>query len=302
MTLTQSKSPVYPRCETGNTLQLKLLALLGNTLRPWLSIEQYFNWFYSRTTLPPEKRTYWLDRVNRLVSCPVNGEIPRVACSGKLKNGLLVMHNGILIDPATFYGIFGLLLLSANRGVHEPQEELMFGRVLSEQREGALMLELGAYWSFYSLWFQQRVKGGRSILVEPLAENLEAGRRNFQLNGAQGDFVHAYVGDRSGRHADGTRIIGVDDFLEERGIEYLDILHADIQGYELDMLNGTARALRDMRIGWLFVSTHRNDLHSDCEGLLLNAGYKVVASVNRDASYSEDGILVVKSPTVSDRR
>ena len=296
MTLNQSTSSVYPRCVNADTLPLRLLAFLGNTLCPWLSVEQYFKWFYSRTTLPPEKRTYWLDRVNRLVACPLNAEISRVPNSGRLKNGRIIMHNGILIEPSSFYGIFGLLLLHCNRGVHEPQEELVFGRVLSEQREGALMLELGSYWSFYSLWFHQRVKGARCIMVEPLAENLAAGKKNFDLNGAQGQFVQAYAGDRNGRHQDGTAIIGVTEFLNQQSIEFLDVLHADIQGFEFDMLNGAAEALRDRRIGWLFVSTHTNDLHSDCEQLLVNTGYKVVASIDRDASYSEDGILVVKAP------
>jgi hypothetical protein len=289
---------VYPRCTAANSLRLFTLALVGNALAPWLSVHQYFNWFYSRTNLVPEKRRYWLDRVNRLMACPLNAEIPRVPHSGRLKNGRLIMHNGILVDPSSFYGIYGLLLLHCNRGVHEPQEEIVFGRVLAEQREGAVMLELGAYWSFYSLWFHGRVIRASCLMVEPISENLEAGKRNFALNGLRGQFIQAYVGDGNGQHEDGTRIVGVDDFLREQSIEFLDILHSDIQGSELQMLNGAAEALRNRRIGWLFVSTHTNDLHADCERLLVQAGYEILASINRDASYSEDGILVARRPEV----
>ncbi len=295
-TLGCSKRSLYPPCANAETLSLKLLSLVGNALCPWLSVEQYFKWFYSRTSLPPEKRAYWLDRVDRLVACPLNAEIPRVPGAGRFKNGRVIMHNGISVDPRSFYGIYGLLLLHCNRGVHEPQEELVFGRVLPEQREGALMLELGSYWSFYSLWFHRCVKGARCIMVEPVAENLHAGQKNFQLNGAKGQFVHAYVGGRNGRHQDGTSIIGVDDFLKEQAIDWVDILHADIQGFELDMLTGAAQSLRERRVRCAFVSTHTNELHSECEELLAKAGYRIITSINRDASYSEDGILVAKAP------
>src|SRR5580765_2967273 len=161
MNLVLGKPSIYPRCVSGATLPLKLLAMIGNTLCCCLTVEQYFKWFYSRTELPPEKREYWLNRVNRLLACPENASFPRVSNAGRMRDGLLVMHNGIDVDPKSFYGIYGQLLLHCNRGVHEPQEELIFGRILSEQRANAVMLELGAYWSFYSLWFHQCVKGAR---------------------------------------------------------------------------------------------------------------------------------------------
>jgi methyltransferase FkbM-like protein len=294
MTKRSSRNPLYPRC-TGSTVIQRILALGGNALSPWLSVDHYFFWFYAYTDLPRWHRRHWRKRIRRLVACPSNASVSRVPHSGRIREGRLIMHNGLEIDPLSC-SLWGLLLLHCNRGVHEPQEELAFARALAEQRKGALMLELGSGWSLYSLWFHQSVEEARCVMLEPSAERLEAGRKNFRLNGAHGEFIQAYVGARNSRHEDGCRVVCVDAFLRERGADCVDVLHADIQGSELEMLEGAAEALRERRVGWLFISTHSNTLHSGCEQLVLRAGYQIVASYDLDGSCSEDGILVARRP------
>jgi hypothetical protein len=42
-------------------------------------------------------------------------------------------------------------------GHHEPQEEKVFHEVLKQIRPGGVMIELGAYWGYYSLWFHKNI-------------------------------------------------------------------------------------------------------------------------------------------------
>lgn len=115
--------------------------------------------------------------------------IPRTSDAGSVRDGLQVMHNGIAIRQGCYYGEGIELMLRINRGVHEPQEERVFGELLKVLPEGAVMMELGAYWAFYSIWFQSSVPNARSILIEASMENLEAGRSNFAINKMTGSFI-----------------------------------------------------------------------------------------------------------------
>jgi hypothetical protein len=165
--------------------------------------------------------------------------------------------------------------------------------VLKRLPADAVMLELGAYWGFYSLWFKQAVPGGRAFLVEPLLSNLNYGRKNFELNGFQGHFTRAFVGRTSGT-VDGVPQMCVDDFLAEHRIDRLHVLHSDIQGFELDMLHGAEKSLAADKVDYLFISTHSNDLHRDCTRFLTDRRFVVLASCDLDDSFSPDGVLVAR--------
>jgi hypothetical protein len=88
--------------------------------------------------------------------------------------------------------------------------------------------------------------------------------------------------------------IAIDDFLDREGIEFLDILHADIQGAELDMLEGCTRSLARNRIGYLFISTHAGK-HSACHEVVKRAGYQLFAEHSIAESCSGVGLIVARS-------
>ncbi|MDH3663739.1 MAG: FkbM family methyltransferase, partial [Alphaproteobacteria bacterium] len=73
-----------------------------------------------------------------------------------------------------------------------------------------------------------------------------------------------------------------DAFLAEEPARDIDILHADIQGYELDMLVGARQALAERRIRRIFVSTHSQTLHHNVVQLLNDSGYRVDVSADFD--------------------
>jgi hypothetical protein len=157
------------------------------------------------------------------------------------------------------------------------------------------MVECGAYWAFYSMWFCKEISGGVAYLIEPESENLEIGRRNFERNGFGGKFFQSWVGSHNGHDAQGRETTTLDAFAQNHGIGCIDILHADIQGAELDMLRGARSLLANHKISFLFISTHSAELHSCCESLLRRVNYDPFISILPSQTYSIDGVLVARN-------
>ena len=252
--------------------------------------------FTSRTLLRAahaRKRAAWQARINDVLACPDYALLPRRPGAGAIAaDGTQTMHNGLRIVPYSYYRWRGTAMFTATGGVHEPQEERVFAEVLKFVRSGGAMIELGAYWGFYSMWFAREVPVARCVLVEPLAENLSLGKANFRLNGLSGEFVRAGVGATSGRIPKLGAMICVDDLVAERGLGPIDILHCDIQGFEGDMLRGAARTLAAGKVRFAFVSTHTNALHAECRAALVAHGFDIIADADLDGTYSFDGVLV----------
>lgn len=246
--------------------------------------------------LDKKQQTYWRNRIDIVLSSPDNQDISRIKNAGKIIDSQLIMHNGIKVDPMSYYSFPLLQMMMENKGVHEPQEEKVFNQVLnsiSQKKGKKTMLELGAYWSFYSMWFLKKFPTANCFMVEPERKNLFYGKRNFELNKMNGTFIHAGI-DENSSFINNT--ISVDKICEKNKIEFLDILHSDIQGFEYKMLHGSERMLTENRIGYAFISTHSNSLHQECYDLLKNKyNFKLVASANLDESFSTDGVLVMKA-------
>ncbi len=240
-----------------------------------------------------EERRQWEVRNREVVGCSDNEHIPRVANAGRIVNGTQTMHNGIKIRTGSYYGSTVTKMLELNRGVHEPQEERVFQEVLKHVRPDGVMMELGAYWGFYSMWFLSKATHGRAILVEPEAENLEKGKENFALGGFKGEFIRAFAGGAPAMEH-GMRTICVDELMGEYGIDRLDILHSDIQGFEEQMLEGAKKSFARKSIDYVFISTHGQERHNSCRATLVQAGFEIIADANMAETYSHDGLIVAR--------
>lgn len=236
----------------------------------------------------------WKSRIDDVVNCPDNDFIKRHAKAGIVKNGKQMMHNGILITLGGYYGEPMTQMLKINKGVHEPQEEFAFEKVLLNMSEGATMIELGAYWSFYSIWFNKMVKGAKNYLVEPELFNMMYGINNLRLNNAQGNFTRAYVGKTSSKGIF-PPVICVDDYVSENNISFIDILHSDIQGYEYEMLLGAKKSIIQNKIGYMFISTHGNEVHYKCLNFLMENEFQILCHADEFDTYSLDGLIVAKA-------
>ena len=233
----------------------------------------------------------WKERIDRVLGSPVSSQLKRVAGAGTLSDGLIKMHNGVKVAALSYYGGGITRLLMENRGSHEPEEEYIFEDIIDRLCERPSMLELGAYWGFYSLSLLNKRPEARCFLVEPNPENLMAGRVNFQINRRKGFFLNSYAGEKIDDIPDAIPAISVDDFLVSRGIAELDILHSDIQGGEAKMLLSASKSLEKRRINYLFISTHWDQIHAECTKQIMDHGYHIACDITPSNSYSYDGLI-----------
>jgi hypothetical protein len=245
-------------------------------------------------TLAHTEASEWDQRIAEVLACPDLGRLPRHPQAGAIIGHDQVMHNGVRVALGSYYSRHAQRLLEASRGVHEPQEEWVFSEVLKHLPAGATMLELGAYWAFYSLWFQQQVSQARNFMVEPDQNNLNLGRLNFAINGYTGEFFRGYLGEHYRPNPDDAPVVSVDWLADQWKLERIHLLHSDIQGHELAMLRGADRLLRERRVDYIFVSTHSESLHVECRAFLRERGYALVAEHTVAESYAVDGLLVCR--------
>jgi hypothetical protein len=235
----------------------------------------------------------FLGRFREVISDPLNLLIERVPVAGFVDGDQVYLHNGLRVPvagPGAYYGSFSQLLV-INRGVHEPLEEYVFQQVLKRLPDAPSMIELGAYWGHYSMWFKKERPKGEIILVEAESACLQAGKDNFARNGFKGEFIKAFVG--AGKFE-------IDEFFRNRKIKQLDILHSDIQGFEVEMLQGAEAVLTRRRVQYLFISTHSQQIHGEIVSRLDKFGYRVEISSDFDVqTTSYDGFVFASSPEVA---
>jgi hypothetical protein len=139
-----------------------------------------------------------------------------------------------------------------------------------------------------------------------MEQKLALSKRNFSLNKYDAEFFQYFVSNRDGGRGFSddfgvplnVQSITIDKFMNDRGLEYLDLLHSDIQGAEFGMLEGAEACLRQRRIGYFFISTH-NDKHQKCLDRLLSHGYRILTQHDIETSSSADGLIVAASPTTA---
>ena len=241
---------------------------------------------------------YWRDwnwRINDVIRCPDNKFIPRSKNAGALKGEFQFMHNGIKVRKDGYVGEGVTRMLVKNKGVHEPQEERVFQEVLKQLPPKSVMIELGSYWAFYSMWFLSQIPGGKTYLYEPDYNYLQIGKANYAENKFEGDFNQAFIGGVVNLE-DTPPILTIDYIVKDKQIEFIDILHCDIQGYEVEMLNGAIETIKKDMIRYFFISTHSNELHQSCLSFLIKHNYIIISEADISNSYSVDGLIVALSP------
>ena len=274
---------------------------------------------------PPDRQPNWSiipdwlsARIATTVACTDADDLPRVPGAGDVieRDGerLQVMHNGVLVTEGGYYGVLSSEIIRCLRGVHEPQEEVAFDAIMRRLATTAptdrapVMVELGSYWAYYSLWFLDSFPDGRVICLEPDPRNLEVGRHNFELNGREGTFLNAAIGDGSGatmpfQPDDGAPPIDLPThdlgsllrMLDEPAI---DVLLADIQGGEYPLLAHSVDVLRSGKIRYLVISTHDLVITGSAMtfqqvlAFLVEAGAHIICEHSLTESVSGDGLVV----------
>jgi hypothetical protein len=277
--------------------KIRVFARSSLVLRKFIAFNLTPSGFFDNVILNYKLNDTMQRRLDETCASPDNAKIPRVEKAGEVVKGKQIMHNGIKINLGSYYGPEIARILFNNKGVHEPQEEYVFSIVLKSIPEGATMIEMGSFWSFYSMWFQKVIPKAKNFMIEPDPFNIVSGKKNFRLNRFKGNFTQAFVGGKSGK-IDGIKMVSVDDFVDDKKIEFIHILHSDIQGFEYDMLQGAQKTIDAKRIGYIFLSTHTNELHYQCLDFLKSAGFKIIATADLNQTYSEDGLIVARAESM----
>jgi FkbM family methyltransferase len=127
-------------------------------------------------------------------------------------------------------------------------------------RGGGLFVDVGANVGTYTIWAAEQ--GAEVIALEPAADTFSLLEENIALNGYRVTAVRAAAGDHCGSARftagldagnslapDGpvvTDLVTVDSLIGGRRVTGMKV---DVEGFEIDVLRGAARALAERRIG-----------------------------------------------------
>jgi FkbM family methyltransferase len=238
-----------------------------------------------------------------------------------IKKYVQVMHNGLEVLTSSHYGKFNIEIIKQLRGHHEPSEELVFYEILKMIPDKATMIELGSFWGYYSLWFNSQIKEAINYLVEP--SFIDSGIENFKINNLKAKkFIKACVGSEcidsiafttiddtnknniiDGKGSIRKTVINIpqvslDSLINDNSIKYVDIVHCDIQGCEIDMLKGAKNALSKMKVGFFFISTHSPLIHIEIKDTLKKYNYIILSDFSPRESFTSDGCVIACKPNL----
>jgi hypothetical protein len=90
----------------------------------------------------------------------------------------------------------------------------------------------------------------------------------------------------------------MDALLDRAGGDAIEMLHMDVQGYEMAFIESMRRAVLADKVRFIVVSTHHESIsgspttHADCLAALTGIGATVLAEHDAFESYSGDGLIV----------
>lgn len=190
-----------------------------------------------------------------------------------------------------------------------------------KSRQGGVVFDIGANIGQSAIWFSKSLEGPQIHAFEPLGsvyETLQKNTRRYENIQA----IHRAVGDREvvieiprveSRDAQAVAVLGsfdesnvaldkesfkvitVDGYAEENGIDRIDILKTDTEGYDLSVAKGAERMLSGGRITYFIseVTITRGDTQhtqfDDLRGYLRTFGYDVTSFM--DLEYAAQGQL-----------
>lgn len=137
---------------------------------------------------------------------------------------------------------------------HEEEYE-QFVRLLDAiENPSPVMCELGSYWALWSLVFRKKFPEGQNILLDADLCKLAVGLKNFEINGVTCSNHWGLIGE-------GPNNLNLQKVMLLSGVDYLDVLHADIQGAELALCQQIEECGLFKKIGSVFIASHSAGIH-----------------------------------------
>jgi len=188
-------------------------------------------------------------------------------------------------------------------GRYEPQETQIAARLL---RPGMTVVDVGANWGYFTLLAAHLAgPSGRVVALEPhpalaamLAENVRLNRlEQVEWHGAAagrargiapligfdeagGNWGLSQVVPSNASAGLACQVLRLDDLLDERGIDRVDLIKIDVEGSEADALAGMAERLQHARYRCVLLECHpaqlaeRRTSLKECLEPLRRSGYR----------------------------
>ncbi len=249
-------------------------------------------------------------RVEMTVRCRDCDVIAKVPNAGKVLTidgeQIQLMHNGLKVIAGGYYGDWMIEIIDRLGGHHEPQEELVFHTLMNFFPEDGKMIELGAFWSYYSIWFMLNHPDRRALGIEPDPAHVEIGKKNAALNGVELEIRQGFLGsdgpDLAPFQTEQSGVIEIPrlaaaDLCQEFAPDGLDLLHVDTQGAEAGVIANCEGLLRSGAIRFMLISTHAEAIsgspitHQECLELVGDCGGRVLEEHDVHESFSGDGMI-----------
>jgi FkbM family methyltransferase len=177
-------------------------------------------------------------------------------------------------------------------GWNEFRKRALFSR---EVVADSVVFDIGANVGSYAILASVLVgPKGHVVAFEPVDENVGFLRRHIELNHLEnvrvvpaavsahtGEVRFAKSPDRlqgriSQRGTDVFPSVSVDEFVQDAGVPAPDFLKIDVEGGELEVLNGATEVLRHVR-PVIFLATHSDEVLEQCRRILTGAGYTLAS-------------------------
>lgn len=152
--------------------------------------------------------------------------------------------------------------------VHEPQVTRLVKAVLNE---GMIVIDIGSNIGYYVLLESKQVgASGKIMAVEPAPSNVRLLKRNLEANdctnvtiiecaiGAELGTAYLQMSEMSNRHSlfapyggavttAQVSLSTVDHIVDSYGLDSVDLIRMDVEGYEISVVKGMQRTLEELR-------------------------------------------------------
>lgn len=160
------------------------------------------------------------------------------------------------------------------------------------------IVDCGANVGLFSLWLGA---AKRVIAVEPNPNTFRRLKRNMEINGINATTIQAAVSSADGTvkmDFAGPSVLAeigetgvevpsrsLDSLLDELGADSVDVLKLDVEGHEIEALEGAAGSLSGGRVKRIFAEHQDPQALADLDGHLANYGFLRVATGQFNARY-----------------
>lgn len=240
-----------------------------------------------------------------MVSSP--GNATNAVRAHTFDNGIKVLDHYLIDEQRSRYAC-------VNR--HEPVEEQWILDLCRRANNGLFQFwDVGAGIGYYSLLVASKYPNARIEAFEPLERHADAIARHCELNGIAADQIAIHrkaiakaagprklvdesfgsvllpYGSEAGVAVNVTAT-PIDDLLKASEIQ-VDIIKIDVQGLELDVIEGSRQSTG--RIANWVVGTHGVAIHGACHAALADLGYTILFSEDT-VDGQPDGLIVASRP------